>query len=550
MAYLKVEKKKSGTYLTIIESYREGDKVKKRVLYNLGRAEKYSKTTLQRIGKRLYELGGGHLPDLIGIVHEPEELSRQNYGYFQVYSKILQSYRLPQLFEKIIKIHELGYELTNVILLMLLGRLSAPDSKHGTWRFQSDFLGLLPSELHHLYRSLDKLSQYSEQIQELIYSQGRDLFNSSLDLVYYDVTTFYFDSEVEQEGSLRQKGFGKDGKIGKTQILFGMLIDKDKRPIGYQIYQGDSYEGHTFKDSIDHLREKYHISKVIIVADRGMMSKENLEYLGPPAEKPETPQYNFIIGERLKNLPREAQKQLLDKEKYTQEWIIEDDEGSIPILYTTLTWKNKTIIGTFSAKRAKKDQLAREEKLRKAEEMLKAPSKLKNKASRYYLKNTTGEQYEIDTKKIENAKKFDGFLAISTNTKELSIPVVLEQYKNLFQIEHSFRTFKSYLEARPIFHWNDERIRGHICLCYIAYTLQNHLQLQLKSDNTLFSENKIRKLLDKMQVSLIRQGDEQFYLRASLDKEQEELIKLLKLKKLPNLFPKDDLDKYINIVKK
>lgn len=95
-------------------------------------------------------------------------------------------------------------------------------------------------------------------------------------MVFYDVTTFYFDSDVVEEGKLRQMGFGKDGKIGKTQILFSLLIDKNKVPIGFQIFNGDKYEGHTFKEAIKTLKEKYRINRIIVVADSGMLNNDNL----------------------------------------------------------------------------------------------------------------------------------------------------------------------------------------------------------------------------------------------------------------------------------
>jgi transposase len=131
----------------------------------------------------------------------------------------------------------------------------------------------------------------------------------------------------------------------------------------------------------------------------------------------------------------------------------------------------------------------------------------------------------------------------------LAVTDILGQYKNLYQIEHCFRSFKSYLETRPMFHWNSERIKGHLYLCYIAYTLQNHVQLLLQQNKVAHSENHIRKTLDKMQLSLIQKQDELFYLRADLSKEQEQLLAVLKIKVLPNLIPKNDLEKYIHIAK-
>jgi len=517
MAFLKVEKKKSGSYLSVVETYRnESGTPCHRRLFNLGKVEDYRPETLKKMGKRLYELGGGDVKDLLG--EEMQELARYNYGYAQVYSKLLKEYRLHKLWQRITKRHDLEMDLANSILLLLLDRLNEPCSKLCSYDSQSEYLEMPALSLHWLYRCLDYLDKYSPQIQKQIFNTGRTLFNMTLDVVFYDVTTFYFDSEVEQEGKLRQKGFGKDGKIGKTQVVFSMLIDKDKRPIAYEVYHGKTYEG-----------------------------------------------YEYIIGERLKNLPKADQKKLLDLSKYTQEFVMPDterqqaDAGQDPdlkdlkIKYTTLQKGNKTIICTWSAKRARKDEYKRKEKIAKAKDLLKTPGKITSKAKRYYLKEkgtsketTQDKSYEIDWQKIEAHKKYDGFVAIATNAKGIEVTEVLDQYRHLYQIEHTFRTFKSYLEARPMFHWKDERIRGHLCLCYIAYTLMNHLQLELKQAGKPHTERHIRRSLNQMQVSLVEQGNNQFYMRSKMSAGQRDILNVLKIKKIPNLSPKNAMKKYIN----
>jgi transposase len=123
---------------------------------------------------------------------------------------------------------------------MILERLNDPVSKRSNHQNQKDYIFIeeMDLPLHPLYRSLDYLEDNSEKVRNYIYSKGRNLFNSRLDLVFYEVTTFYFESSKEEEGSIRQKGFSKDGKIGKTQVVFGLLIDNDKHPLDYYLYEG------------------------------------------------------------------------------------------------------------------------------------------------------------------------------------------------------------------------------------------------------------------------------------------------------------------------
>jgi transposase len=523
MAYLKVERKQSGTYLRILESFRNSEgKPTSKVLYSLGKVEDYTPAELRNIGIKFFELGGGDLKAMLD--GEIKELGRYNYGYQKVFGYAFEHYSLRSLLDRLQQKSKLQFSLYNSVLLMVLERLQSPCSKLSNFSHKDEYLNLPELSLQHLYRALDKLAQYNELIQQQIFQTGRDLFNQSLDVVFYDVTTFYFASEVEKEGELRQMGFGKDGKIGKTQILFCMMIDHLKNPIGYKIFKGNTYEGDTFKEALEDLKKRYQIDKVIVVADRGMLSKNNLEITNSKG-------YEFIIGERLKNLPVKTKHHLVDLKNYEHQWIYNDSTGEeILIRYTTIKLEDKTIIGTYSTKRAVKDKLDREEKLEQAQKLLKNPSKLNTKAARFFLQVDAQQNYSLNEEKIKEAEKYDGFLAISTNNKNLSIGHILDQYKQLYKIEHSFRTFKSHLETRPMFHWTDKRIEGHICLCYLAFAIQNFILQKINKDKTLITEKKLREALNKMQVSLIENKGSKSYLRSISGENEKTILSKLGLK--------------------
>lgn len=526
-------------YLRILESYRDNEgKSTHRILYSLGKVEDYTPEQLRRIGVKLFELGGGEVKALLD--GDIEELARYNYGYVQVFSKVLQYYGLDAVLDRIQRTSKLQFNLYQAVLLMIVERLHDPCSKRSSFYHQQEYLGLEPVRLQHLYRSLDKLADYNHLIQKQIFQTGRDLFNQQLDVVFYDVTTLYFDSEVEQDGALRQKGFSKDGKMGQTQILFCMLIDKDKRPIGYRIFKGNTFEGHTFGAALDDLKKEYAIDQVVVVADRGMLSKSNLELVKEKG-------YEFIIGERIKSLPASVQKSLLDKSNYKHEWIYTDNnDEKVSVQYTTIYHDGKTIISTYSSKRAAKDKADRDQKVTTAQTLLHHPSLLKRKASRYYLSAVGNEKYELNEKKLKADQAYDGILAIATNSTNFTHTVILEQYKQLFKIEHTFRTFKSHLEMRPMFHWTDKRIEGHICLCYIAYTLLNYVQQKVQLGKTPISENQLREMLDHMQVSLMKHNDQEVFIRSKPTEAQHKLQQLLALKQLSPLVQGQHIKNYLN----
>jgi transposase len=540
MAFLKREKKKSGTYLKIVESHRNNSgKSAHRTLYNLGKAEDYSPQALRNLGKAFLELAGVDVSFL--DTKNLRELARYNYGFIQIYNRILQIYGINKFIADLTKKKKLNFNLYQSLLLMIAEQLNEPSSKLSNYNNQSEYLGLEQLELHNLYRSLDHLCDNQNEIQKLIYQQGRNLFNQQLDIVFYDVTTFYFDSE--KEDGFRMKGFSKDGKIGNTVIVFGLLIDKDKNPIGYRIYKGGYYEGYTFADAVRQLKQEYSIDRIITVADRGMMNSDNIKLLNN-----EDVGYEYIIGERLKNLPNSLQDKILDRSKYSRLTVIDEETGEdIEIEYYETEHDGKRIITTYSEKRSCKDRHEREERIDKAKQYIQAPSKIERKAASHYLKKNEKSKYELDEAKIARSERFDGFISISTNTKDIAESEIIESYKQLYKIEHTFRTFKSYLEARPMFHWTQKRIEGHLCLCYICFTLLNYLQQRLRRKGTKISENKLRVSVGKMQLSLIEQNGEQFYLRSRQDETARMIINELNLKELPDIIGRYGINQYISI---
>jgi len=533
MAFLKIDKKQTGNYIRLIESYRENGKVRNRVIASLGKVEDYTPKMLRRMGERLYSLGGGDIAYLIG--GDVTELGRYNYGFVQAVNKGFDYYGLDKILERLTLKHKLSYRLTDVVRLLIAERLNEPVSKLCSYDNQQEYVGLEKVELQYIYRSLNYLAKYSKLIQKQIFQTGRNLFNMQLDVVFYDVTTFYFSSE--KEGDLRQKGFGKDGKIGKTQVVFGLLIDKDKNPVAYRLYKGSQYEGHTFEDAIKTLRQEYQIDRVIVVADRGMLSKHNIDIVSDTFE--------FIVGERLKSLPKNIQSQLVNIENYQQQWAYPKENKQVRLKYLCIQYQGRTIICTYSEKRALKDVADREHRIDKAKQLLQTPSLINKKSSRYYLKNKTQGKYILDQEKINQDKRYDGFLAISTNNTSLKPHDVLDHYRHLFQVEQTFRSFKSHLEIRPMFHWNDTRIEGHIALCYIAYAIENHLVQKLKKAKVEITENKLRKALGQMQLSHISQKSNEFYLASNNQGLATNIINKLGMPKVPNLTPKDKLINYL-----
>lgn len=517
MAFLRVEKKKSGTYLRIVKSYKKEGVSKHKTLHSLGKVEDYPADQLERIASKLLELAGCSLEDILG--DGLEELGRYNYGYALIIKKLWKVLSLDKWLRTIKNKSRIRFDWLSVLELMLAARLNEPCSKRSNFINQDDYIGFgtEKKELQHFYRTLDLLSEHQESLKKHLFQSQQNLFSSTLDLVFYDVTSLYFESDLEQQDALRQKGYSKDGKAHKTQIVLGLLVDKMRNPISYHIYKGNTYEGKTMKDALESLQKDFNIDQVVVVADSAMINKNNRELL-EGNEK-----LSYILGDRIKNLPKKISDELINRKNHRMV-----KPNSPGLTYHVVEHQGRKIICTYSEKRARKDQHSRAKQIAKAEALLSNPAQLKQSKKRgagRYICQVEEEQYQLDVEKIEQDQKWDGFKAISTTT-QLSVEQCISKYSDLFEVEHAFRTLKSQIKVRPIFHWTNKRIEGHIAMCFMAYTFLNYLR-----NTTQLQHKAIIKALDQMQLSEINEKATQtpFYMRSKIKENQATIIQKLKL---------------------
>jgi len=533
MAFLRIEKKKSGTYLRIVKSYKVAGKTRHKTLHSLGKVEDYSADQLERIASKLLGLAGRRIEDVIG--GHLEELGRYNYGYALTIDCLWKIFNLDVLMNRIARRRRFKIDWLSPLKLMIAERMNEPCSKRQSSFNQSEYIGFSDTQipLHHFYRTLDVLSSEEDRLKKHLFKQGRSLFSTVLDVVFYDVTTLYFDSQVEEEEALRQKGYSKDGKAHKTQIVLGLLVDKSRNPISYQIYQGNTYEGQTMIDALKQMKKEFTIDRVIVVADTAMIDKENRDFMV-------SQEIDYIIGDSIKTIAKKVRAQLIDKDHHTALGTSDKDVFS----YREVTYKGRRIICTYSAKRARKDEHNRQKLIDKANKWLANPSKYKQVkkrgAGRFITTSEEGTPISLNMERIKVDACFDGFKAIATTT-QLSVEDILSKYRDLFEVEHTFRALKSHLEIRPVFHWTDERIKGHIAMCFIAFTFINHLRLL-----TGLQYKTITRGLDRMQLSHIKdnKADNCIYLRAKIEETQQAIIDALKLKTPNDTTPQSAINQY------
>lgn len=332
---------------------------------------------------------------------------------------------------------------------LVIARLIYPVSKLKTIDYLQKYKGIT-LHVNDIYRYLDKLhTRQIKQVQQISFDHTLKLFRDKLTVVFYDVTTLYF--EAADEDDLRKTGFSKDGKHSQPQIVLGLLVSENGYPLDYEIFEGNKFEGHTILPVVEAFKEKYKMQQLIVVADAGLMSNKNIASLLDR-------HYEFIIGARIKNETRLVQQQILDLQ-------LEDDQ-SIEIQKDELL----RIIIHYSKSRAGKDAHNRQKGIERLKKLLKSgeltKSHINNKGYNKYLKLEGEVSITIDEEKFKDDSKWDGLKGYLTNT-HLGKETVMEYYRQLWQIEKTFRITKTDLKVRPIYHYKTAQNRStHLyCLC-------------------------------------------------------------------------------------
>jgi transposase len=589
-------KNRSKSYLQIVENEWENGHVKQKVILSLGCLQSLkSSGELRKMANSLLKFcESEHFS-----IEDAQEERRYHWGIPNVIEQLWNLFNFSTILAECSKNRSREFDLERAVKLMLQDRFISPCSKLKSYEKQGKYENLDEVPMHHLYRSLDYLCEFKEQIEQKLFEKNRTLFNMRVDVVFYDVTTFYFESETSD--SLRDCGFSKDNKFGEVQVVMGLLVDMDGRPIGYDIFPGNTYEGHTLKMAIGKLEKKFAIQKLILVADRGMMSGENLNIIRNSG-------YEYIISCRLKKLHKDLQKEVLDLESYQDMPVVPNtqDQGEpemkkykimlpenifadvlLPLqneanpqdIYRAIRKITKRVhdpllkkklrafrhnpftsdnrqqlvkeiehylaqrwILTWSSKRAHRDKAKRDLLIEKAQELLAGPAQsLSQRGPRRYLK-LHAEEISLDQARIEKEQEWDGFYGICTNNPDLHWQTILEHYRNLWHIEESFRILKSHFQTRPMFHWTVKRVKGHLVLCFIAFLFERTLELQLKKLKIDYSPDKIREALNSMQLSLLDVRGQKFHLCANINSLSKEILKILHIKMPPKIAPVEKIE--------
>ena len=496
----------------IVASVRDGNKVRQKIMRHVGVAQndeelaqlkelaEFIKTQMEEehqpqlfpadeVAKQVIaakKMGTTRDEELTVDLKQLHETQRTITGIHEVYGEIYQQIGFDRLWGQSSRF----FARKEILKHITLARIAQPDSKRaGVAALERDFGIKIP--LTSVYRMMDNLDDKAiDFIQGVALSAAQQMLGESLDVLFYDCTTLYFESFVSDE--LRQKGFSKDHKVNETQVLLALMVTREGLPIGYEVFPGATFEGHSLAPVLTALQRRYHLSRVVFVADRGLFSEDNLQIL-------EQSGLEYVVGAKLKTQARVIKEQILSPDHYQE---LNEDTGYLTI---DLEGKRKLVV-SYSKKRARKDQHDRQKEIDKLKKKLNRSRKPKEfiSASGYkrFLTVSDHERVEINEAAIEKATQWDGLHGVITNSSE-SVDNILSHYHELWRIEESFRIQKHDLKVRPVFHWNESRIRAHLAICFMAFCCVRHLEYRVRLQYQPLSPKVIRRELSHVQVSLL-----------------------------------------------
>ena len=537
--FIKITKSGNYKYCQAVESFKQAGVTRHKVLFNLGRLDIIQDNpTFQNFARRLLELSKADSPLSLGSISEAEIT---NWGYV-AYKKIWEAFGLDKILTSIASGTKISFDLSKTAFLMAVSHLLNPSSKLSVYNNQDKYTGLAPVGLNELYRSLDILAGSKEKIERQIFETNTNLFNMSVDVVFYDVTTFSFSSVIADD--LKDFGYSKKGKPNKVQVVMGLLIDCYGRPVGYELFSGNTFDGKTLPSALDALEKRFGIRKVVIVADKGIASKVNLKEITDRG-------YGYIFAYRLKSASDKIKAQVFSG-GYSQ--LQDSDESlSYKVISNTDSFYagskkeslTQKIVITYSEKRAKKDKIDRQRMVDKAQNLLEDFSKIKasnRRGAKKYIKQESSDiNYFLDEAAIDADSRFDGYYAIATNQDELEPEDVISAYHNLWKIEQSFRIMKSSLEVEPVFVWTQKRIRGHFVICFLAFLLERHLEFKLYKNNISASAEKIREALNSLNFAKVSLNENTYFIKTKATDLAHKILRILKIGPPKNITPVKEL---------
>jgi transposase len=488
--FVRTQTNGSRTYLLIVDNQWVDGKVKQRVLFRLGRLDELLASgrldsliqSLARFSEKLAVLGAHARGD--GVATRSARV-----GPALIFQRLWQACSINEVLTALLKGRRFEFSVERAIFLTVLHRLFAPGSDRAAEKWKDDYAidGVCDLELHQIYRAVAWLGEVlpkdqqdgatpfaprtnKDLIEEALFARRRDLF-SDLDIVFFDTTSIYFEGEGGE--SIGQRGHSKDHRPDLKQMVVGMVLDQNGNPLCTELWPGNTADVKSLVPIVERLKKRFGIGSVCIVADRGMISAETLAEV-------EKREWKYILGVRMRS-STEAKTVVARAGRYAEVHPKSDDRNDPSPLKVKEVWVEdaRRYVVCGNEDQATKDRHDREAVVASLRDALSHGDKslVGNKGYRKYLR-AGGKQFAVDEDKIKEEARYDGKWVLTTNM-DLPAREVALKYKQLWMVEEVFRSMKSLLDTRPIFHKCDETIRGHVFCSFLALLLRKELEDRL-----------------------------------------------------------------------
>ena len=514
--------KKSGKYqyLQIVENRKEKGKVKQRVIATIGRMDQlHPKGRVETLIRSLSRFSEKTLLILSG--NSDVSADAVKIGPSIIFERLWKETGIKKAIQRLLIDRRFEFNVERAIFLTVLHRLivSGSDRFCERWRRDYSINGTEQLDLHHLYRAMTFLGEEVDDqkgatpftprcnkdlIEESIFFDQRDLF-SSLDLVFFDTTSIYFEG---QGGTIGKRGFSKDHRPDLNQMVVGAIIDDKGKPVCCEMWPGNTTDVKTLIPVTDRVRKRFGISNFCIVADRGMISADTIEEL-------ESRHIPYILGTRMRRVNEIKFDVLSRGGRYSEvypEGLTSKDPA--PLKVKEVAHNGKRYIVCMNTRQARKDAADREAIIASLKEQLKKGPKslVGNKGYRKYLK-LDKDSASIDMDKVKYESRFDGKWVLTTNT-DLPTEKIALKYKELWQVERVFRDVKTMLHTRPVYHQKDENIRGHVFCSFLALVLRKELERRLNAAGHVFEWSDIKQDLKALQQVTVEENGKRLAIRS------------------------------------
>jgi transposase len=522
--------KPSGTrrYLQVVENYWDQGRARQRVLVTLGRLEH-----LQESGQldALLASGGRLAQNLLILgAHQKGEapvVRTRRLGPALVFARLWQETGCAPVVKQLVRDRRFAFDVERAVFLTVLHRLCAPGSDRAAerWKEDQEIVGVADLELHQLYRAMAWLGEElpdshlhdatklvprctKDLIEEQLFGRRRDLF-TDLDIVFFDTTSIYF--EGNGGATLGHYGHSKDHRPDEKQLVVGAVLDGAGRPICCELWPGNTADVTTLIPIVDRLGRRFHMRRICIVADRGMISKDTLADLDAQG-------WPYIVGARMRAQKEVREEVLADRGRFrVVHGRREKNTDPAPLKVKEVTIAGRRYVVCVNEEEVATDRHQREEIVTALRQQLQQGDKalVGNKGYRHYLKVEGEGHFAIDEAKIAEEARYDGTWVLRTST-ELATAEVALQYKKLWMVEHWFRSCKSLLDTRPIYHKCDETIRGHVFCSFLALVLRQELQARLQARGHEIEWADVMRDLDRVQYADVEYAGHRYRLRTEL----------------------------------